>query len=40
MKDFLITRSRLLLCSVKEWNVTLAFWGIVLLIEFVINVLK
>lgn len=40
MKDFLTLRSKVLFCTIKEWNVTLVFWGIVLLVEVVINVLK
>lgn len=40
MKEFLTLRSKMLYCSIREWNVTLVFWGIVVLVEVVINVLK
>jgi len=40
MKDFLALQGKMLVCSIKEWNITLMFWVIVLLIEVVINVLK
>ncbi|SHM52942.1 hypothetical protein [Mucilaginibacter sp. OK098] len=40
MKEFVISRSKMLYCSIREWNVTLIFWGIVLLVEVVVNVLK
>jgi len=40
MKEFLILQKNALLCSLKEWNVTLIFWLIVLLVEVGINVLK
>ncbi|MDB4922523.1 hypothetical protein [Mucilaginibacter sp.] len=40
MKEFVTLRSKMLYCSIREWNVTLVFWGIVLLVEVVINVLK
>ena len=40
MKDFLELQGKMLVCSIKEWNVTLMFWVIVLVVEMVINVLK
>ena len=40
MKDFLALQGKMLVCSIKEWNVTLMFWVIVLVIEVVMNVLK
>jgi len=40
MKEFVATRSKLLFCSIKDWNVTLIFWAAVLVIEVVMNVLK
>jgi hypothetical protein len=40
MKEFLTLRSKMLYCTIREWNVTLVFWGIVVLVEVVINVLK
>ncbi|MES2112298.1 MAG: hypothetical protein V4577_26310 [Bacteroidota bacterium] len=40
MKEFVATRGKLLFCSIKEWNVTLTFWVIVLVIEVAMNVLK
>ncbi|MGN6398556.1 MAG: hypothetical protein ACTHMI_23510 [Mucilaginibacter sp.] len=40
MEDTLITRSKLLYCSIKEWQVTLAFWALAAATEIVINVLS
>jgi len=40
MKEFVVSRSKLLFCSIKEWNVTLVFWAAVLVIEVVMNLLK
>lgn len=30
----------MLFCSIREWSVTLVFWGIVLIVEVALNVLK
>jgi len=40
MKDFLTLQGKMLVCSLKDWNVTLAFWGIVVVIEVVMNLLR
>jgi hypothetical protein len=40
MKEFVISRGKMLYCSIREWNVTLIFWAVVLLVEVVLNVLK
>jgi hypothetical protein len=40
MKDFLALRSKMLFRSIKEWNVTLVFWVILVVVEVVLNVLK
>lgn len=40
MKDFLALQGKMLVCSIKEWNITLMFWAIVLVVEVVVNVLK
>jgi len=40
MKEFLILRKNALLCSLKEWDVTIVFWLILILAEVGISVLK
>jgi hypothetical protein len=40
MKEYLTLRSKMLYCSIREWNVTLVFWAVVLVVEVVMNVLK
>jgi hypothetical protein len=40
MKEFVISRGKMLYCSIKDWNITLTFWAIIVVVEVVLNVLK
>jgi hypothetical protein len=39
-EECLEVRGKALLESIKEWNVTIAFWIIMILVEVAINLLK
>jgi hypothetical protein len=40
MKDFLTLQGKMLVCSLKDWNITLSFWVLVVAIEVMMNLLK